>query len=55
MDLTRRNYLDCGMIKVLAVIDIILNRRSIRQYEQKDIPNEILNEILEAGRHSFSS
>ena len=55
MALIRRNYLDSERIKVLDIIDIILSRRSIRQYEQKEIPNEILNKILETGRQAPSA
>ncbi len=43
------------MVKVLTAIDMILSRRSIRHYERKEIPNEILNKILEAGRQAPSA
>jgi len=43
------------MVKVLSAIDVILSRRSIRHYERKEIPNEILNRILEAGRQAPSA
>lgn len=33
-----------------AVIDVIRFRRTIRQFKQKEIPKEILQQILEAGR-----
>lgn len=55
MTLTRTNYLDSKRGKVLDAIDMILSRRSIRHYEQKKIPNEILNKILEAGRQAPSA
>ena len=55
MILIEINYLDCKMVKVLAAIDMILSRRSIRHYEQKEIPNEILTKILEAGRQAPSA
>jgi len=32
------------------IMEIILGRRSIRRYQEKDIPDEILNKILEAAR-----
>ena len=37
------------------MIDVILNRRSIRDYQDKEIPEEVLSEILEAGRQSPSA
>lgn len=30
-------------------IDLIIHRRSVRSYEQEDIPDEVLNTILQAG------
>ena len=39
----------------MSVIDVILNRRSIRKYDDKDIPQDILSKILEAGRQSPSA
>lgn len=36
-------------------VDTMLNRRSIRQYEEKDIPEAVLNKILEAGRMAPSA
>lgn len=35
--------------------DPIISRRSIRRYEKKDIPEEVLNQILEAGRNAPSA
>lgn len=35
--------------------DPIISRRSIRRYEKKDIPKEVLNQILEAGRNAPSA
>ncbi len=43
------------MVNVLTAIDMILSRRSIRRYEKKESPNEILNKILEAGRQAPSA
>ena len=34
----------------MSLLDLILSRRSIRDYEKKDIPQEVLQQILEAGR-----
>ena len=34
----------------MSQIDTILNRKSIRRYQNKDIPEDILGKILEAGR-----
>jgi nitroreductase len=39
----------------MALTDSILSRRSIRHYESKDIPEGILNQILEAGRQAPSA
>ncbi|HUT43628.1 MAG TPA: nitroreductase family protein [Desulfobacterales bacterium] len=32
------------------LFEIIRERRSVRKYEEKDIPEDILNQILEAVR-----
>ena len=34
----------------MSLLDVVLSRRSIRKYEQKKIPSEVLGKILEAGR-----
>ncbi len=39
----------------MSLIDSILTRRSIRRYENKDIPEEMLHQILEAGRQAPSA
>jgi len=39
----------------MSLIDTILSRRSIRRYEQKEIPKDILSKILEAGRQAPSA
>ncbi len=39
----------------MSLLDSILTRRSIRRYEAKDIPEEILRQILEAGRQAPSA
>ena len=39
----------------MSVLDLILNRRSIRRYEAKDIPEDVMKQILEAGRQSPSA
>jgi nitroreductase len=39
----------------MSSIDFILTRRSIRHYDNKDIPKEILNQIFEAGRNAPSA
>jgi nitroreductase len=39
----------------MSLIDLILSRRSIRNYENKDIPEETLRQILEAGRQAPSA
>jgi nitroreductase len=42
-------------VKSLSLFDVILNRRSIRKYEDKEISKEILHQILEAGRQAPSA
>jgi len=39
----------------MSLIDLVLNRRSIRSYESKDIPEKVLQQILEAGRQAPSA
>ena len=39
----------------MSPIDFILSRRSIRRYEQKEIPDEVMEQIFEAGRNSPSA
>jgi nitroreductase len=39
----------------MSLIDFVLTRRSIRRYENKDIPEEVLQQILEAGRQAPSA
>ena len=33
-----------------SLMETIYNRRSIRRYQEKDIPNEVLHKVLEAAR-----
>jgi len=39
----------------MSLVDVILSRRSIRRYEPKEIPKDVLNKILEAGRQAPSA
>ena len=39
----------------MSVFDTILGRRSIRRYEDKEIPETVLDQILEAGRQAPSA
>ena len=39
----------------MSLTDLILSRRSIRRYEDRDIPDEVLLQILEAGRQAPSA
>ncbi len=39
----------------MSPVDVILSRRSIRRYEQKEIPKHVLDKILEAGRQAPSA
>jgi nitroreductase len=38
-----------------SLVDVILSRRSIRCYENKEISNDVLSKILEAGRQAPSA
>jgi len=40
---------------VMSLVDVILSRRSIRSYEKKEVPDEVLSKILEAGRQAPSA
>ena len=39
----------------MSLLDLILTRRSIRHYENKDIPEKVLQQILETGRQAPSA
>jgi nitroreductase len=39
----------------MSLVDLILGRRSIRKYDDRDVPNDVLNKIMEAGRQSPSA
>jgi nitroreductase len=39
----------------MSACEIISSRRSIRKYENKEIPQEVLDQILEAGRQAPSA
>jgi nitroreductase len=39
----------------MSTLDLILNRRSIRRYEAKEIPEDVMKQILEAGRQAPSA
>jgi nitroreductase len=39
----------------MSLVDTVLSRRSIRRYEQKEIPSDVLDKILEAGRQAPSA
>ena len=39
----------------MSLVDIILSRRSIRRYEKREIPEEVMKRILEAGRQAPSA
>jgi len=38
-----------------SLVDVVLSRRSIRRYQQKEIPRDKLDKILEAGRQAPSA
>ncbi|MCJ7424079.1 nitroreductase family protein [Candidatus Bathyarchaeota archaeon] len=39
----------------MSLVDVVLSRRSIRRYEPKEIPSDVLDKILEAGRQAPSA
>ena len=39
----------------MALVDIVLSRRSVRRYKKKEIPKDVLDKILEAGRQAPSA
>jgi len=39
----------------MSLVDVILSRRSVRSYEKKNVPEGVLNKILEAGRQAPSA
>ena len=39
----------------MSLVDVILSRRSIRRYESRDIPGDVLDKILDAGRQAPSA
>ena len=43
------------MVSNLSLVETVLSRRSIRRYEKSEIPNDVLNKILEAGRQAPSA
>jgi nitroreductase len=43
------------MVGIMSLIDFILTRRSIRRYEKKDVPEEVLAQIFETGRQAPSA
>ena len=43
------------LMMFMSLVDVILSRRSIRRYEQKEISKDVLDQILEAGRQAPSA
>lgn len=39
----------------MSLVDILLSRRSVRRYEKKTVPADVLKTILEAGRQAPSA
>ena len=39
----------------MSLVDVLLSRRSIRRYEQREISRDVLDKILEAGRQAPSA
>jgi nitroreductase len=54
--LVKQKYALCHIgVELMPLIDVVLDRRSIRHYEQKEISKDILDKILEAGRQAPSA
>ena len=39
----------------MSLVDVVSSRRSIRRYEKREIPKDVLDKILEAGRQAPSA
>jgi len=39
----------------MSLVDVIISRRSIRRYDRKKVPEDVLKKILEAGRQAPSA
>jgi nitroreductase len=39
----------------MSLLDVIFSRRSIRRYEKRSVPEDVMNKILEAGRQAPSA
>ncbi len=39
----------------MSFLEVISSRRSVRRYEDKEIPKDVLDQIVEAGRQSHSA
>ena len=39
----------------MSLVDIVLSRRSIRSYQRKEIPRDLIEKVLEAGRQAPSA
>jgi len=39
----------------MSLLDVLLSRRSVRNYEKREIPKDVLDKILEAGRQAPSA
>ncbi len=39
----------------MSLVDVIISRRSIRKYEKRNVPEDVMNKILEAGRQAPSA
>jgi len=49
-------YFPCHIgVELMSLMDTVLSRRSIRSYAPKEIPKDVLDQILEAGRQAPSA
>lgn len=42
-------------VELMSLLDVVLSRRSVRRYEPKEIPKDVLDHVLEAGRQAPSA
>src|SRR4030042_3547963 len=51
-----RKYSICHIgVELMSLLDVVLSRRSVRRYEPREIPRDVLDQILEAGRQAPSA
>ena len=51
----KRSYRRVWYSDFMSVLDVVSSRRSIRRYEDKEIPEDVMDQIVEAGRQAPSA